>query len=53
LDGKLIKENLQFTSHDESWLLEKIKNYQVKNINEIEYAEWNENDEIYIQKRED
>lgn len=50
LEGKIIKEHLKYTNHDENWLLNKLKSMNFESTNDILYAEWNINDEIYIQK---
>ncbi len=52
LDGQILKENLRFSKHDENWLLDKLKQFQANDIKDVLYAEWNINDDIYVQKRE-
>ncbi|QVK17692.1 DUF421 domain-containing protein [Mycoplasmatota bacterium] len=53
LDGKIVKENLNYTNHDENWLLEKLEKFQISNLKQVLYAEWNVDDDIYIQKKSD
>jgi|SRR5690554_3380256 len=50
LEGQIVTDNLQYTNHNEEWLLNKLSEMKIKNIKNILYAEWNAYDEIYIQK---
>src|SRR5690606_11356358 len=49
LEGKIVNDNMKYTNHDESWLLNKLQTMNIKNVKDILYAEWNANDEIYVQ----
>lgn len=53
LEGKIVRDNLKYTMHDEKWVFNKLHNLKIKNIKDILYAEWNEKDEIFIQKYND
>ena len=47
-DGKIIYEDLQKINKDESWLKKELKKQGFKNINDIFFAEWREEDGLYV-----
>ncbi|HEY8363970.1 MAG TPA: DUF421 domain-containing protein [Haloplasmataceae bacterium] len=50
IEGKIIEDNLKYTQHSRDWVIKKLQEKQIINLNQILYAEWNNNDEIYIQE---
>lgn len=50
-DGEIIKDNLISLGFDEEWLFNQLELYKIKNIKEVCYAEWHQNDGLYISKK--
>ena len=51
IEGEIIKPNLMKTDHDESWLSDAMKReFDVNDIKDVLYAEWNANDGFHVQK---
>ncbi len=51
IEGEIIKPNLMKTDHDESWLSNAMmQEFDVNDIKDILYAEWNANDGFHVQK---
>lgn len=48
LDGKILKENLQSTGHDENWLKKQIKEQGIKNVKDIFLATVDDNANLSI-----
>ena len=48
LDGVVLKENLEAVGFDEEWLIKQVKNSGLKNIKEVFFAEWKEDEGIHI-----
>ncbi len=51
LDGVVLKENLEAVGFDEEWLIKQVKNSGLKNIKEVFFAEWKEDEGIHIVPR--
>lgn len=49
-DGEVIKDNLAEINRDEAWLKQQIKQQKISSIKEIFYAEYQEEEPLYIQK---
>jgi len=50
IEGKVDKNNLSAIGYDQKWLIQKLKQHNVSNIADVLYAEWNQEQGIYIQK---
>lgn len=53
IEGKVEMRNLIDSGHDEGWLLQTLRDQNVYNIEDVLYAEWNETDGLYVQKKTD
>ena len=51
-DGDIIVNNLGILGYDELWLQQKLKQSKISNAQDVLYAEWNENEGLYVQKRD-
>lgn len=51
LDGEVIQDNLKAIGFDEEWLINQIRIYGVERIEDVFYAEWKQNEGIYIAPR--
>lgn len=51
IEGKIESKNLLAAGYDETWLLQNIQLQNVQNIEDVLYAEWNQSDGLYIQKK--
>lgn len=51
VDGIIEKSNLKMTGYDENWLKEGLNQFDIKDLKEVLYAEWNINDGFHIQKK--
>jgi len=47
-DGIILKQELQKIGKSESWLKSELKHQDYNNINNIFYAEWREEDGLYV-----
>lgn len=52
-DGKIIVNNLKEFDLDESWVLEQLKQNNVKNVREVFYAELQDDGTLHIQKQDE
>lgn len=52
LDGKILKESLEELNKNEDWLLDIIKSYNINNVKDVLICVLDENDKIFIQKKE-
>lgn len=50
--GRIDRARLETAGYDEPWLLDKLKEQGVERPEEVVYAEWMDNDGLFIQKRE-
>ncbi|OXM86293.1 hypothetical protein CF651_11190 [Paenibacillus rigui] len=50
--GRIDRTRLETAGYDEPWLLDKLKEQGVERPEEVVYAEWMDNDGLFIQKRE-
>ncbi|TMW72042.1 DUF421 domain-containing protein [Alteribacter natronophilus] len=48
LDGEVLVDNLGETGHDRTWLDEKLQQYEIHDASEIMYADYTEDDGLYI-----
>lgn len=49
-EGKIYNNNLKFTKHNKQWLLDKLHQYNINDINDVLFAEWSIiDDDLYIQ----
>ncbi|WP_051569289.1 DUF421 domain-containing protein [Alkaliphilus transvaalensis] len=51
LDGEIIKNNLYAIGHDENWLFNQIRKAGEKNIENIFYADWKQDEGIHVVPR--
>ncbi len=49
LEGKVDFNNLLITGNDENWLQESLKQQNINKIEDVLYAEWNQNEGLYVQ----
>lgn len=48
IDGKIMDNNLKCTNHDEEWVREQLKAYNISDIEEVFYAGLNDAGILYI-----
>ncbi|WZL71992.1 DUF421 domain-containing protein [Clostridiaceae bacterium 35-E11] len=48
LDGEVMHDNLDAIGFNEGWLKNQIHNYGVEKVEDVFYAEWKENEGIYV-----
>lgn len=53
IDGKIIKHNLNDLNKDEKWIYEILKDKHIKNIKDVLICIIDENDEVFIQTKND
>lgn len=51
LDGEIMKDNLYAIGHDENWLFNQIRKAGEKNIENIFYADWKQDEGIHVVPR--
>ena len=51
LDGEVLRDNLKTIGHDEAWLKKEITNFNVKDIQDVFYAEWRKDEGIHVVPR--
>ncbi|WP_234124127.1 DUF421 domain-containing protein [Clostridium hydrogenum] len=51
IDGKIIYNNLEDTNHDAQWVIEKLKNYNISDIQEVFYAGLNASGNFFVSKK--
>lgn len=51
IDGKVIKDNLKSTNHDEKWLTKQLKAHSISEVKEVFYAGLNEVGTLYVSKK--
>ncbi|UAK16977.1 DUF421 domain-containing protein [Sporolactobacillus terrae] len=49
-DGVIIEKNLDTLGKTKSWLMHELKNYAVSEANQVMFAEWRDDDGLFIQK---
>lgn len=50
-DGEVIKENLKILEKDETWLMNKLVKHGINTVEELIYAEWNQQEDLFFQKK--
>ena len=50
LEGKIDFNNLLVTGNDENWLKQGLQQQNIDRIEDVLYAEWNQNEGLYVQK---
>lgn len=48
IDGKIMYNNLKSVNHDEQWLREQLKNYNIYDVSEVFYAGLNSQANLYV-----
>ncbi len=51
LDGDVVPNNLKLLGYNEEWLQKKLKEQKINSPKDILYAEWNDNEGLFIQKK--
>ena len=52
LDGDIVTNNLTLLGYDEKWLEKKLKEFKAGNAQDLIYAEWNDDEGLFFQKKE-
>ncbi|QNO15517.1 DUF421 domain-containing protein [Alkalicella caledoniensis] len=52
LDGDIVNNNLGILGYDEGWLKQKLKQAKVTNIKDVLYAEYNDDEGLFVQRRQ-
>ena len=51
IDGKVMKNNLNSIGFDEKWLEKQLSHFKVENIEDVFYAEWKQDEGMYVTLR--
>lgn len=52
IEGKIDSNNLSVTGNDENWLKQGLEQQGIESIEDVLYAEWNQVEGLYIQKKQ-
>ena len=50
LDGEIVEENLRIIEKTKKWLETEIKSDQIRHVKDVLFAEWNNEDGLFVQK---